>query len=80
MNIVKGVADLIRRTSTGHSAESGSGSSTERFSPPTPKIRFSVIEIHRCVGCSGCRSGRNGAVTADREKREDKERKWRSKR
>ncbi|CAL5385752.1 unnamed protein product [Camellia sinensis] len=43
MNIVKGVADLIRRTSTGHSAESGSGSSTERFSPPTPKIRFSDV-------------------------------------
>ncbi|KAH7849592.1 hypothetical protein Vadar_020109 [Vaccinium darrowii] len=42
MNIVKGVADLIRRTSSGGS-ESGSGSALERFSPPTPMIRFSDI-------------------------------------
>lgn len=43
MNIVKGVADLIRRTSGGYSVESGSGSSSERFSAPTPKIRFSEV-------------------------------------
>ncbi|CAK9186584.1 unnamed protein product [Ilex paraguariensis] len=43
MNIVKGVADLIRRTSTGQSAESGLGLHSERFFPPTPKIRFSEV-------------------------------------
>lgn len=40
MNIVKGVADLIRRTSSGYSGDSGSGSSSERFAAPTPRIRF----------------------------------------
>lgn len=40
MNIVKGVADLIRRTSSGHSGES-SGFHAQKFSPPGPKIRFS---------------------------------------
>jgi hypothetical protein len=39
MNIVKGVADLIRRTSSGHSGES-SGFHAQKFSPPGPKIRF----------------------------------------
>lgn len=41
MNIVKGVADLIRRTSSGSSGESSSGLQTERLSPPSPNIRFS---------------------------------------
>ncbi|CAJ2641153.1 unnamed protein product [Trifolium pratense] len=40
MNIVKGVADLIRRTSSGQSGESSS-LQTQKFSPPGPKIRFS---------------------------------------
>lgn len=40
MNIVKGVADLIRRTSTGQSGESSSFHA-QKFSPPGPKIRFS---------------------------------------
>lgn len=44
MNIVKGVADLIRRTSGGgYGSESGLGSPLERFSPPTPTIRFSDV-------------------------------------
>ncbi|KAJ1424747.1 WD40/YVTN repeat-like-containing domain superfamily [Sesbania bispinosa] len=42
MHIVKGVADLIRRTSTGHASES-SGFQAQKFSPPGPKIRFSDI-------------------------------------
>ncbi|KAG8632803.1 hypothetical protein MANES_18G056822v8 [Manihot esculenta] len=42
MNIVKGVADLIRRTSSLQTGES-SGSSAERFPPPAPKIRFSEV-------------------------------------
>ncbi|KAL6995198.1 hypothetical protein U1Q18_005333, partial [Sarracenia purpurea var. burkii] len=41
MNIVKGVADLIRRTSSGQGTESASGSQLERFSLPTPRICFS---------------------------------------
>ncbi|XP_015579782.2 BEACH domain-containing protein B isoform X1 [Ricinus communis] len=41
MNIVKGVADLIRRTSSIQSGESTSGSSADRFPPPAPRIRFS---------------------------------------
>ncbi|KAJ6335359.1 hypothetical protein OIU78_012066, partial [Salix suchowensis] len=40
MNIVKGVADLIRRTSSGQTGESIRGSSSGRFSPPSPKICF----------------------------------------
>ncbi|KAK3030756.1 hypothetical protein RJ639_036560, partial [Escallonia herrerae] len=43
MNIVKGVADLIRRTSSGQSGDSGSGAQQERFSAPTPRIRFSEV-------------------------------------
>ncbi|KAM3682516.1 hypothetical protein ACJW31_12G078200 [Castanea mollissima] len=44
MNIVKGVADLIRRTSSGQAAEpAASGSQPQRFSPPGPKIRFSEV-------------------------------------
>ncbi|XP_057986936.1 BEACH domain-containing protein B isoform X2 [Hevea brasiliensis] len=43
MNIVKGVADLIRRTSSLQTGESSSGSSAERFPPPAPKIRFSEV-------------------------------------
>ncbi|CAI8599127.1 unnamed protein product [Vicia faba] len=39
MNIVKGVADLIRRTSTGQSGESSGHA--HKFSPPGPKFRFS---------------------------------------
>nr|GMC54376.1 BEACH domain-containing protein B isoform X1 [Ipomoea batatas] len=41
MNIVKGVADLLRRSSSSYGSDSRSGSSFERFSPPTPLIRFS---------------------------------------
>ncbi|GLU16070.1 hypothetical protein SLE2022_325200 [Rubroshorea leprosula] len=43
MNIVKGVADLLRRTSSGQTGESNSGSQADRFSPPAPRIRFSEI-------------------------------------
>ncbi|KAJ6939644.1 BEACH domain-containing protein lvsC isoform X3 [Populus alba x Populus x berolinensis] len=43
MNIVKGVADLIRRTSSGQTGESIQGSSSGRFSPPSPKICFSEV-------------------------------------
>ncbi|KAG6620493.1 hypothetical protein I3842_Q065000 [Carya illinoinensis] len=43
MNIVKGVADLIRRTSGGQTGESTSGSQPQRFSPPGPKICFSEV-------------------------------------
>ncbi|KAF4394948.1 hypothetical protein F8388_017676 [Cannabis sativa] len=43
MNIVKGVADLIRRTSTGQNEESASGSQAGSFCPPGPRIRFSEI-------------------------------------
>ncbi|OMO50809.1 hypothetical protein CCACVL1_30251 [Corchorus capsularis] len=40
MNIVKGVADLIRRTSSGQTGDS-SAAHGDRLSPPTPRIRFS---------------------------------------
>lgn len=40
MNIVKGVAELIRRSSGGQSADFGSGLPSERFSPPSPTICF----------------------------------------
>ncbi|KAH7524781.1 hypothetical protein FEM48_Zijuj06G0155600 [Ziziphus jujuba var. spinosa] len=43
MNIVRGVADLIRRTSSSQTGESASGSQGLRLSPPGPKIRFSEI-------------------------------------
>ncbi|KAK3423455.1 hypothetical protein EUGRSUZ_F00430 [Eucalyptus grandis] len=43
MNIVKGVADLIRRTSSGQTGDSSSGLQGERFPPPAPKIRFSEV-------------------------------------
>lgn len=43
MNIVKGVADLIRRTSGGHDGDSASGSQAQKFSPPGPKIRFRYL-------------------------------------
>ncbi|RDY05943.1 BEACH domain-containing protein B, partial [Mucuna pruriens] len=42
MNIVKGVADLIRRTSGGHSSDSSS-LQAQKFSPPGPRIRFSDV-------------------------------------
>ncbi|CAL1395487.1 unnamed protein product [Linum trigynum] len=41
MNIVKGVADLIRRTSNIQSGESSTRSTTEKFPAPAPKICFS---------------------------------------
>ncbi|EXB79620.1 BEACH domain-containing protein lvsC [Morus notabilis] len=41
MNIVKGVADLIRRTSSGQNEDFASGSQAQRLSHPGPKIRFS---------------------------------------
>ncbi|XP_058069394.1 BEACH domain-containing protein B isoform X3 [Magnolia sinica] len=40
MNIVKGVADLIRRTSGGHPGEAASWQQAERYSVPSPRIRF----------------------------------------
>ncbi|XP_031393123.1 BEACH domain-containing protein B isoform X2 [Punica granatum] len=43
MNIVKGVADLIRRTSGTQTGESGLGSHSDRFSPPAPRICFSEV-------------------------------------
>ncbi|KAL8487834.1 hypothetical protein ACS0TY_024230 [Phlomoides rotata] len=43
MNIVKGVADLIWRNSSGQSGEYGSLSQSGRFPPPTPRITFSEV-------------------------------------
>ncbi|XWS25391.1 hypothetical protein CRYUN_Cryun27aG0064600 [Craigia yunnanensis] len=43
MNIVKGVADLIRRTSSGQTGDSP-GAQGERLSPPTPRICFSEVD------------------------------------
>ncbi|TKY74425.1 BEACH domain-containing protein lvsC [Spatholobus suberectus] len=42
MNIVKGVADLIRRTSAANTGESSSFQA-QKFSPPGPRIRFSDV-------------------------------------
>lgn len=42
MNIVKGVADLIRRTSSGQAGDSPG--TQERLSPPTPRICFSEVD------------------------------------
>ncbi|KAK1300212.1 hypothetical protein QJS10_CPB13g00240 [Acorus calamus] len=43
MNIVKGVTDLIRRTSGGQTGEGGSSSSAGKFSAPSLRIRFGEI-------------------------------------
>ncbi|XP_050939531.1 BEACH domain-containing protein B isoform X3 [Cucumis melo] len=43
MNIVKGVADLIRRTSSGPIGVSVSGSQANWSHPPGPKIRFGEV-------------------------------------
>ncbi|KAK6245788.1 hypothetical protein SCA6_008878 [Theobroma cacao] len=43
MNIVKGVADLIRRTSSGQTGDSP-GAQGERLSLPTPRICFSEVD------------------------------------
>ncbi|KAI4388687.1 hypothetical protein MLD38_000993 [Melastoma candidum] len=43
MNIVKGVADLIRRSSSGPAEDLASGPQDERFTPPHPRIRFSEV-------------------------------------
>ncbi|VFQ62264.1 unnamed protein product [Cuscuta campestris] len=43
MNIVKGVADLLRKGSSSYGGDNRSGSSRLRFSPPSPIIRFSDI-------------------------------------
>jgi hypothetical protein len=43
MNIVKGVADLIRRTSSGQTGEPSSEPQPQRFSPPGPKIWFRYL-------------------------------------
>lgn len=45
MNIVKGVADLIRRSSGGHPGESSSVTHVERFSAPSPKICFRYLLV-----------------------------------
>lgn len=52
MNIVKGVADLIRRTSGGQTGESTSGSQAPRLSPPGPKIRFRYLfSVRILINC-----------------------------
>ncbi|GER40247.1 WD40 and Beach domain-containing protein [Striga asiatica] len=43
MNIVKGVADLIWRTSGGQSGEYSAAVQSGRFTPPTPSISFSEV-------------------------------------
>ncbi|KAK6938070.1 PH-BEACH domain [Dillenia turbinata] len=43
MNIVKGVADLIRRTSGGQTGDSLPALRAEKFSAPVPRIRFSEV-------------------------------------
>lgn len=43
MNIVKGVADLLRRSSGGQAGEAGSWSNAEKFSAPSARIQFSDI-------------------------------------
>lgn len=43
MNIVKGVADLIRRTSGVQDVDSLSGSQSQKFSPPGSRIRFRYL-------------------------------------
>ncbi|GJV36694.1 BEACH domain-containing protein B isoform X1 [Tanacetum coccineum] len=48
MNIVKGVAGLIRRTS-GYGGEFGVGSPSHRFPVPTPKIQFSNPKYPCCL-------------------------------
>lgn len=45
MNIVKGVADLIRRTSSGQTGEPNSGPQVEKFSAPSPKIQFRYSKL-----------------------------------
>lgn len=44
MNIVKGVAGLIRRTS-GYGGEFGVGSPSHRFPVPSPKIQFRYFSV-----------------------------------
>lgn len=50
MNIVKGVADLIRRTSGGHSGDFGSGLPSEGFNPTSLAVRFRYCMVfdHYC--------------------------------
>nr|XP_028963058.1 BEACH domain-containing protein B isoform X2 [Malus domestica] len=43
MNIVKGVADLIRRTAGGHDGDSSLGTQAQKFSSPGLKIHFSEV-------------------------------------
>nr|XP_029116201.1 BEACH domain-containing protein B isoform X4 [Elaeis guineensis] len=43
MNIVKGVADLIRRSSGGQTGEGGSWVHADKFSAPSPRFRFGDI-------------------------------------
>lgn len=40
MNIVKGVADLLRRSSGGQNEELSTWQQVDKISAPTPKIRF----------------------------------------
>nr|CAD1832089.1 unnamed protein product [Ananas comosus var. bracteatus] len=40
MNMLKGVADLIRRSSAGQAGEGGSWANSNKLSAPTPRIRF----------------------------------------
>lgn len=40
MNIVKGVADLIRRSSTGQPGEGAQSGPPDRLSAPPPRIQF----------------------------------------
>lgn len=50
MNIVKGVADLLRRSSGGQAGENSSWGQGDWFSAPTTRIHFGYVyvELH-CV-------------------------------
>ncbi|KAF5183051.1 Beach domain-containing protein b [Thalictrum thalictroides] len=50
MNIVKGVADLLRRTSSFQAGESGSWSQGQKFATPSPRICFSEVEEEAILG------------------------------
>ncbi|KAJ0974642.1 hypothetical protein J5N97_016607 [Dioscorea zingiberensis] len=50
MNIVKGVADLIRRSSGGQSGESSSWPHAENLSAPYPRIRFGEVGEEAVLG------------------------------
>ncbi|PKA52226.1 hypothetical protein AXF42_Ash010122 [Apostasia shenzhenica] len=45
MNIVKGVADLLRRSSGGLAGEGGSWTHGDKNSAPSPRIRFGWVSF-----------------------------------